>query len=450
MKVVLKSSQWTVFRCAERFRVLVAGRRFGKTFLALTELIQAAWGQGRKVWYVAPTCKQAKRVAWKPLKQMTRPYWASRPNETDLTIELIAGGTISLRGADNYVALRGDGLDFIVLDEYASMAHEAWTEVLRPALADKQGRALFIGTPHGRNHFWNVYEAAQNQPHWATFQFTTEQGGNVSREELESATHELDERTYRQEFQASFENLGTGLAYYAFDCIHNVRPLQYDPKPPLFWAVDFNMNPLCSVLGQMADGIMRILEELILPDSNTLAACEEFLDRTRKWTTAPEICDPPLRPDLRDAFEETMRRLQPPPLNVYVYGDATGEQRKTSASRTDWQIVRDFFGRYTDRYHAKFQVPTANPPVKDRINCVNAMLRNHAGQHRLLIDPKCKQLIKDLEQVCWKSDPHGNPLAELDKSDPMRTHTSDAAGYLIARQFPMRARHGERAGPSLC
>jgi hypothetical protein len=80
------------------------------------------------------------------------------------------------------------------------------TQVLRPALSDRLGGALFIGTPHGRNHFWNVYEAAQNQPHWATFQFTTEQGGNVSREELESATHELDEHTYRQEFQASFEN----------------------------------------------------------------------------------------------------------------------------------------------------------------------------------------------------------------------------------------------------
>jgi hypothetical protein len=140
---------------------------------------------------------------------------ARKPNETDLTIELVSGGTISLRGADNYDALRGDGLDFIVLDEYASMAPAAWTEVLRPALADKQGGALFIGTPRGHNHFYDLYEAAQNQPHWAAFQYTTEQGGNVTPEELEIATHELDERTFRQEFRASFENLGVGLAYYA-------------------------------------------------------------------------------------------------------------------------------------------------------------------------------------------------------------------------------------------
>ena len=97
-------------------------------------------------WYVAPTYRQAKRVAWKMLKNLTRPYWASPPNETDLSIELTAGGIIALRGADNYDSLRGNGLDFVVLDEYASMSPEAWTEVLRPSLADKQGRALFIGT----------------------------------------------------------------------------------------------------------------------------------------------------------------------------------------------------------------------------------------------------------------------------------------------------------------
>jgi hypothetical protein len=238
---------------------------------------------------------------WKALKQMTKPYWAALPNETDLTIELIMGGTISLRGADNYDALRGDGLDFIVLDEYASMTPEAWTEVLRPALADKQGGALFIGTPRGHNHFFDLYEANQGQPHWAVFQFTTEQGGNVSTEELQSATHELDERTYRQEFQASFENQGTGVAYYTFDRTHNVRPLHYDPKLPLFWSLDFNMNPLCSVLGQIVEGRVHVLDELILPDSNTLAACEEFLNRTKPWTTAPEVFDPPLPSDMQRA-----------------------------------------------------------------------------------------------------------------------------------------------------
>jgi hypothetical protein len=138
------------------------------------------------------------------------------------------------------------------------------------------------------------------------------------------------------------------------------------------------------------------------------------------------------------------------PLHIHVYGDATGEQHRTSASRTDWQIVKEFFGRYRDRFHVSFHVPSANPPVKDRINCVNARLRNHAGQNRLLVDPRCKHLIKDFEQVCWKTDPHGNTLADLVKSDPLRTHVSDAVGYLIAREFSMQAIRGERSGPMIC
>jgi hypothetical protein len=122
------------------------------------------------------------------------------------------------------------------------------------------------------------------------------------------------------------------------------------------------------------------LDELILPDSNTLAACEEFLNRTKKWFTGS-------------------------PLGVYAYGDSTSAQRHPSASRTDWQIVKEFFGRYPDRLRATFRIDSSNPPVKDRVNCVNAKLRNHAVQYRLLVNANCKALIKDFEQVCWKTDP---------------------------------------------
>jgi len=417
----LKPPQWNVFTSDTRFRILVAGRRFGKTFLALTELCRAAWKPGSLAWYVGPTYKQAKRIAWKPLKQMTKPYWASTPNETDLRIELITGGTICLRGADNYDSLRGDGLDFLVLDEYASMAHEAWPEVLRPSLADKQGRSLFIGTPKGYNHFHDLYQKAQSQLTWATFQYTTAEGGNVAPEELEGATHELDERTYRQEFQASFENLTAGLVYYAFDRNQNIEPLRYNPRLPLFWSLDFNVNPMCSVIGQRDGDRVHVLNELALPDSNTWAACEAFLNRIGHWGS-----------------------LSPHTLRLHVYGDATGEGRHSAASRTDWQMVRDFFKRLP--YSVNFEVPSSNPGVKDRINCVNAMLHNQAGERRLFIDPACKQLILDFERVHWKVDLNGNSLTEIDKSDPARSHMSDALGYMIARDFGMRGQIGEMPG----
>ena len=162
----------------------------------------------------------------------------------------------------------------------------------------------------------------------------------------------------------------------------------------------------------------------MLPDSNTLAACEEFLARTEKWKAGK-------------------------PLHLYVYGDASGEHRETSASRTDWQIVKNFFGRYTDRYQVQFRVPSKNPAVKDRVNCVNAMLLNYAGARRLFIDTRCRELASDLEQVIWKADPDGNVLSDLNKSDPMRTHLSDALGYMVAREFSMRGQFGEKGGPAI-
>jgi hypothetical protein len=422
LAISLKPAQMRVFACEKRFRILVAGRRFGKTYLALVELLRAACGNQRLVWYLGPTYKQAKRIAWNRLKQLTRPYWASLPSETDLAITLAWGGVIALRGADQYDSLRGDGLDFVVLDEYASMRPACWTEVIRPALSDRAGGALFIGTPQGFNHFYERYDRAQNESDWAAFQFTTEQGGNVSREELASAARELDERCYRQEFQASFENLGKGRVYYGFDRTQNVAECRYRPGVPVIWSLDFNVNPMCSVLAQRVGEAVYVLDELVLPDSNTPAACEAFLRRTQPWWSDAQAL-----------------------LTVHVYGDATGDSRTTAASRTDWKIIRDFFSANKAMFEASIRVGSSNPPVKDRINCVNSRICNSVGSRRLFIDPRCRQLIRDLEQVSWQTDANGNPLIELDKSDPMRTHTSDALGYYIASAFPMQGKVGYRA-----
>jgi len=280
---------------------------------------------------------------------------------------------------------------------------------------------LFIGTPKGYNHFYEMYRAAQDQPGWATFQFTTAEGGNVSLAEIESATRELDARTYRQEFEASFENLTAGLVYHAFDPTRNVEELSYDPRLPLFWSLDFNVNPMCSVIGQRDRDSVSVLAELALPDTNTGAACEAFLTRIGRFS-----------------------RLSPYTTRIDIYGDATGQGRHSSASRTDWEIVREFFRRYP--YKTSFHVPSSNPPLKDRINCVNAMLLNQAGDRRLKIAPGCKQLIVDLERVHWKTDLNGNTFAEIDKSDPLRSHVSDALGYMIAQDFGMYGKFGEMPG----
>jgi hypothetical protein len=199
-----------------------------------------------------------------------------------------------------------------------------------------------------------------------------------------------------------------------------VESRRFDPQLPLFWSLDFNVNPMCSVIGQREGDCIYVLDELTLLDSNTWAACEAFLDRIGRLSS----------------LSRTTR--------IRVYGDATGEGRHSAGSRTDWQIVKDFFKRLP--YAVHFEVSSSNPGVKDRINCVNAMLQNQAGQRRLFIDPCCKQLILDFERVHWKVDSNGNSLTDIDKSDPNRSHLSDALGYMIAREFGMRGQIGEMPG----
>ena len=199
--------------------------------------------------------------------------------------------------------------------------------------------------------------------------------------------------------------------YYAFDREQNVQPLSYRPGYPIFWSLDFNVNPMCSVIGQVVDGFAYVIEEIVLPDSNTFAACDAFLNRMQAW---------PL---------PTLQAL-------WIYGDASGEHRQSSASRTDWQIVRECFAR-SYGFQISCRYSDRNPLVPDRVNCLNAALCNQLGNRRLLIDPGCRELIRDLDQVAWKEDAHGNSLKELDKSDPHRTHTSDALGYMAAQYFSM-------------
>ncbi len=414
----LRRAQMEVFRSEERFRVLVAGRRFGKTQLALVELLRAACARGSTVWYVAPSYRQAKEIAWARLKELTRFGWEGKPNESDLSVKLRGGGTIALRGADRYDSLRGSGLDFVVLDEYASMRPECWSEVLRPALSDRRGRALFLGTPQGSDHLFERFEHAQRDPEWKAFQFTTAEGGNVCEEELASAARELDERLYRQEFEASFESATAGQAYYAFSAA-NVGACEFRQGETLVWSLDFNVNPMCSVLAQYDGGRIHVLDEMVLANANTPMACEAFLAKTAEWRKRGTVV-------------------------VEVYGDASGHQRRTSGTGTDWSLIREFFGQWRGQFQASVRGSSSNPGVRDRVSLVNGRLCSAGGERRMVIDPRCKELIRDLERVRWKTDEFGQARGELDKTDGMRTHVSDALGYYVAQVFAMRGAVGLR------
>ena len=151
--LTLRHAQGQVFSSTARFRVLVAGRRFGKSYLSCIELLRGAINKpGETYFYCAPTYRMAKDIAWKLLKQLVPKQWLKSKNESDLKIELVNGSMIELKGTENAMALRGRSLSGVVLDEAAFMDPGVWFEVLRPALADKQGWALFISTPKAPHH----------------------------------------------------------------------------------------------------------------------------------------------------------------------------------------------------------------------------------------------------------------------------------------------------------
>jgi hypothetical protein len=422
----LHKCQREVYQCKARFRVLVAGRRFGKTHLALIELLlDAAKGPGRLGWYVGPNDRHARRIAWDRLKELTRPYWKTKPDETHRRIDLLWGSTIAVVGAFNPDSLRGVGLNFVVVDEAASTKDTLWSQVLRLALADRLGRALFIGTPKGRNHFYRLYQHALTDPDWAAFHFTTAQGEVVTQAELASAARDLDPEVHRQEIDAEFTGIGQHLAYGAF-AKDNIQRVHFDGLYPLLWALDFNVDPMCMLLMQKIGEMVHVLEEIVIrPNANTYRACDKFLERA-------------------DFYHAQVPHFQLP-LTVKLYGDATGSQQHTSAgSQTDWTIIKDFFTNFRGKYAPQYFYATANPFVYDRVNCVNARIRNHAGDVRLLIDPSCKELIRDLEEVTWALDATGARTREINKKDPARTHASDALGYFISQQFPMKVKIGEK------
>lgn len=200
-----------------RWCVLVAHRRAGKTVATINDVLRAALRtdqQAARYGYVAPTYTQAKAVAWDYVRRYAGPVPGVEFRESELRCDLPNGARIRLYGADNPDSLRGIYLDGVVLDEYGDTDPRVWTEVLRPALADRKGWAVFIGTPRGRNHFADVYDQAQQDDDWMALTLRASETGILDASELAAARRAMDENTYAAEFECSFAATTPG-AYYA-------------------------------------------------------------------------------------------------------------------------------------------------------------------------------------------------------------------------------------------
>ena len=401
----LTEPQRTIIEHPARFKVCAAGRRFGKTYAAISSIAAAARFPNRKVLYVAPSYRMAKQIVWEDLRTMLlERRWIKKINESDLTIRLVNGSQILIRSADNSDSIRGIGVDHVVIDEAADIPdlENAWLAVIRPTLSDREGSALIIGSPKGRDYFYDLWNHAQHADNWASWQFTTAEGGNVSEEELAQARSDLDERTYQQEYEAQFVSI-SNLIYYALSDENIVKQdIPTDPRIQLSIGLDFNIDPGCAVVGMVLGSGYHVFDEIEMYGTNT-----------------------------NEMVAEINRRY--PNRRIAVYPDASGAQRRTSANGvTDHIILRN--AGYDVR------VGSVNPAVADRIAAVNSALCSADGSRRLTIDPACKRLLECLRKHTYKEG------TRQPAKDTGYDHFNDALGYVINHLYPLRIERSNTQG----
>ena len=354
-----------------------------------------------KIWYVAPTYRMAKQIMWHDLLEVIPKQWIRKINETTLSITLVNSTRIELKGADKPDSLRGVGIDFLVLDEYQDMNEDVWVKVLRPTLADTGGDAIFIGTPKQYNHLYEVYRLGKIKENvekgiWQSWQFPTITSPFIPIDEIIAAKRDMDEKSFRQEFEASFETM-SGRVYYPFDRRIHVGEYKFNPQLPIWIGQDFNIDPMSTVIMQkQPNGEVWCVGEIVLFGSNTAEICEE-LDR-RLWRNQKQVT---------------------------IYPDPSSSNRQHARGESDLDIFRQSgFKRIKYRRRA--------PLVSDRVNAVNRMLKSAEGVVRLRVDASCKHLINALEQTIYKKG-----TREVDKSLGIE-HSTDALGYCIEIEFPVR------------
>ncbi len=383
-----------------RYKVAVCGRRSGKTTGAATLIYVAAVEKpNQEIWAVALTYMQAKKLYFRELQKIIPRKWIKEINKTELSIELINGSLITLKGANNPDSLLGNGLDLLIIDEYQSQ-DPLLLDYLTPMLADRRGALVLIGTPRGFNHLYDAYQmGVTGEKDWFSIKVTTEQAGVIPQDEIDAARERMDSKMFEQEFCASFENM-MGLVH--FDFIKgkdvdgkegNVKPLQEFKGLPLWIGMDFNVDNMNACVLQIPT--IKGKQEVHIIDEIQL----QFEADTRKMII------------------EIKKRY--PGRDIIICPDASGRNRGTAAAEygsNNHKLLKEA------GFPIKFQ-HAGNPDIVDRVILVNGLIKNANGVRRLFVDPKCKNVIKFMTQRPYEK---GVPL-----KDGKIDHMADAVDYAV-------------------
>lgn len=383
-----------------------AGRGSGKTELARRRVVRFL--SVKKPWpdalyfYAMPTVAQAKRVAWKPLKALIPPPWIKKINESDMTIETVFGSTLYVLGMDKPQRAEGVQWDGGIVDESCDQRPDVFDITLLPAFTHRNAWCWRIGVPKRYGIGARDFKSFSEKPDVSTFTWSSED--IASEEQIAWAKRNLDPRDYNEQYRANWES-ASGAIFYAFHSVANVREVVYNPQEPLIIGSDFNVDPMAWVIGHRIGDELHVIDEFFLRNTNTPKTLDMLFSRYGQHQAG-----------------------------FMFFGDATGRARKSSASQSDYLLIKSD-GRFKGAhiYYAK-----SNPLRADRFAATNALFCNAAGTRRCFIHPRCKHLIQDLQE---RSYIEGTNDAD-DYGDI--GHITDALGYVIHRLFPIRVATGAR------
>lgn len=386
--MTLTPAQSQIAKDEHRFRVVSCGRRFGKTYLSVLEMIGVAVsGNDKRCAYIAPTYQQARDIAWNELVKMAEPVIVNK-NESrlELTVKTQEGGTstIALRGWESVETLRGQFFDFIVIDEVSSMRYfeTGWKEVIRPTLSDKQGSVLFISTPKGYNHFYTLFNREKEDSDYKSFHFTTYDNPHIPKEEVDKAKVELGNDRFAQEYMADFRKV-EGLVYAEFDRHKHVTDKTPTNVIEKFAGVDFGFtNPTgITEVWKTNDGQYYVMGEWY---------------KTGK--TNAEVVE----------YAKTLD------VNAYYPDPAEPD-------------------RIQDMRNAGLNCREVNKDVKKGIDAVRHALRNKT----LFIHQSCNNLIWEFENYRYKE--KKNTVNEPEEPVKENDHLLDSLRYVIFMQDPNKS-----------
>lgn len=399
-----------------KIKIMVASRQTGKS-VALKGIVlkEALEVPGTDILLLCSTLKQSKAIHFRPLFLSNSPVFdkslIKTLNKTDLTVELHNGSTITCASCENIDALRGRTANYVLIDEAGHVDLENVMEVLQPVISARNGNIVMIGTPSGKAHpfYKYVQKGLLNSPFFTKGVRTwiipiDSDDVVVPNKELRIAQAQsiLSPEQFAQEYLCSFDSL-SGLVYKNFDPVKNISLLNLDESKPLFIGMDMNVNPMSAVVCQRIvkeeNGKryeeLHVIDEVVLNNSNTQAMADEINRRYSKWKG-----------------------------RIFVYADASGKSRRTSAdmNTTDHTILRSA--------GFNLQSPSRNPAITDRVNNLNAKICNARGDRQLFVSNRCKQTVLCLTSQVY--DDNGQP----DKKNNL-DHLPDALGYIVSGLYPI-------------